>query len=131
MSGLLDGKAAAITGAVSGIGRAIALEYLRQGASVAVNHLGDEWSENHFKSMVLEANPGHRLISVPGDISKPETANKLIEKTVKAFGKLDIFVSNAGICTFADFLQYVRDDLHWYLLTRRELDLTAINLSLP
>jgi len=109
MPGLLEGKAAAITGAVSGIGRAIALEYLRQGASVAVNHLGDEWSENHFKSMVEEAKPGNRLISVPGDMSKPETAKKLIEETVKAFGKLDIFVSNAGVCKFADFLQYVQD----------------------
>jgi L-rhamnose 1-dehydrogenase len=109
MPGLLEGKAAAITGAVSGIGRAITLEYLRQGASVAVNHLGDEWSENHFKSMVEEAKLDHRLISVPGDISKPETAKKLIEETVKSFGKLDIFVSNAGVCKFADFLQYVRD----------------------
>ena len=109
MPGLLEDKAAAITGAVSGIGRAITLEYLRQGASVAVNHLGDEWSENHFKSMVEEAKPYHRLISVPGDISKPETAKMLIEETVKAFGKLDIFVSNAGVCKFADFLQYVRD----------------------
>jgi L-rhamnose 1-dehydrogenase len=109
MPGLLEGKAAAITGAVSGIGRAITLEYLRQGASVAVNHLGDEWSEKHFKSMVEEAKLHHQIISVPGDISKPETAKKLIEEAVKAFGKLDILVSNAGICKFADFLQYVRD----------------------
>jgi L-rhamnose 1-dehydrogenase len=107
MPGLLEDKATAITGAVSGIGRAIALEYLRQGASVAVNHLGDEWSNNHFKSMATEANAGNRLISVPGDVSKPDTAKNLVAETVKAFGKIDVFVSNAGVCKFADFLQYV------------------------
>lgn len=107
MPGLLEGKATAITGAVSGIGRAIALEYLRQGASVAVNHLGDDWSNSHFKSMVEEAKAGNRLISVPGDISKPETAKELVAETIKAFGKIDVFVSNAGVCKFADFLQYV------------------------
>ena len=47
--------------------------------------------------MVEDARRGGRLISVPGDISKPETAQKLIEETVKAFGKLDIFMSNADV----------------------------------
>jgi len=107
MPGLLEGKATAVTGAVSGIGRAIALEYLRQGASVAVNHLGDAWSISQFKSMVEEAKAGNRLVAVAGDISKPETARKLVEETVNAFGKLDVFVSNAGVCKFADFLEYV------------------------
>lgn len=113
MAELLKGKVAAITGGVSGIGRAIALEYLRQGASVAVNHLGDEWSENHFKSMLVEAPKGSKLIAVGGDISKKETAVELVRKTVEEFGKLDIFVSNAGVCKFAEFLEYV------FLITER------------
>lgn len=107
MAELLKGKVAAITGGVSGIGRAIALEYLRQGANVAVNHLGDEWSEKNFKSMLEEAPSGSKLIAVGGDISKKETAIELVRKTVEEFGKLDIFVSNAGVCKFAEFLSYV------------------------
>jgi L-rhamnose 1-dehydrogenase len=106
MAELLKGKVAAITGGVSGIGRAITLEFLRQGASVAVNHLGDDWSNTHFKSMVEEAANGSKLIGAPGDISKKETGVHLVEKAVEAFGKLDIFVSNAGVCQFAEFLRY-------------------------
>ncbi|KAF2100896.1 NAD(P)-binding protein [Rhizodiscina lignyota] len=120
MAELLKGKAAAITGGVSGIGRAIALEYLRQGACVAINHLGDDWSNNHFKTMLDEAPKGSKLIGVPGDISKKETAIELVEKTVEAFGKLDVFVSNAGVCKFAEFLE----------LEKEHFDFTvSINLS--
>jgi L-rhamnose 1-dehydrogenase len=104
MPNLLETKATAITGAATGIGRAIALEYLRQGASVAVNHLGDEASAKHFNSLAEEAQAGTRLIEVAGDISKPETAERLVQETVKAFGKLDVFISNAGVCKFAEFL---------------------------
>jgi L-rhamnose 1-dehydrogenase len=104
MSKLLEGKAAAITGAATGIGRAIALEYLRQGASVAVNHFDDAASENQFKSLADEAQAGSKLIAIAGDISKPETAERLVAETVRAFGKLDIFVSNAGVCKFSEFL---------------------------
>jgi L-rhamnose 1-dehydrogenase len=107
MSQLLIGKVAAITGGTSGIGRAIALDFLRHGADVAVNHLDDEWSHNNFAGMEAEKPkdaPG-RLISVPGDISDPEHAKIVVDKTVEAFGKLDVFVSNAGVCEFADFLQ--------------------------
>lgn len=113
MTGLLEGKAAAITGAVTGIGRAIALGYLAQGASVAVNHLGDEISKRHWESLKQEAkntipsidNIGDRLIAVAGDVTNPETGERLIQETVKAFGKLDVFVSNAGVCVFAEFLE--------------------------
>ncbi|KAF2401797.1 NAD(P)-binding protein [Trichodelitschia bisporula] len=101
---LLFGKVAAITGGATGIGRAIALEYLRQGAFVAVNHLADEESEKHFASLVAEAGAGIRLIGVAGDISLPDTAKHLVTVTVREFSRLDVFVSNAGICQFADFL---------------------------
>ena len=46
-----------------------------------------------------------RFITVTGDISQPETGKEFVAKTVEAFGRLDIFVSNAGICQFADFLE--------------------------
>ncbi|KAF2454642.1 hypothetical protein BDY21DRAFT_352338 [Lineolata rhizophorae] len=104
MAGLLKHKSAAITGGVTGIGRAIALEYINQGASVAVNHLGDKQSVSNFEAMQSEASSGSRMIAVPGDITKLKTAERLVAETVRNFGKLDVFVSNAGICEFADFL---------------------------
>ncbi|KAF1988558.1 L-rhamnose 1-dehydrogenase [Aulographum hederae CBS 113979] len=104
MTQLLAGKVAAITGGVTGIGRAIALEYLEQGANVAVNHLGDDASREKFKSMEAAVPPGVKLIEVQGDISQQETAKELVAATVEAFGKLDVFVSNAGVCKFAEFL---------------------------
>lgn len=105
MSALLQGKVAAITGGVTGIGRAIALEYIRQGASVGVNHFPDAKSSSQYKDLVKDAGEGgSRLIDTAGDISKPETGQELVAKTVEKFGRLDIFVSNAGVCQFADFL---------------------------
>lgn len=46
-----------------------------------------------------------RFIMVPGDISKPETGREFVAETVRAFGRLDVFVSNAGVCRFAEFLE--------------------------
>jgi L-rhamnose 1-dehydrogenase len=109
---LLVGKTAAITGGTTGIGRAIALEYIRQGANVAINHLDLPSDAHHKASLVAEAasirekdEKAGKLIDVPGDVTKPETGKNLVEEAVKAFGKLDIFVSNAGVCQFAEFLE--------------------------
>lgn len=106
MAALLQGKVAAITGAVTGIGRAIALDYLRHGASVAVNYYPDDKSASQFEALSKEVGEDARLIGVPGDITKPETGQELVKKTVEKFGRLDVFVSNAGVCQFADFLTY-------------------------
>lgn len=107
MAALLTGKVTAITGAVTGIGRAIALEYLKQGASVAVNYYPDAQSESQFKELSASAGEGAKLIAVAGDISKPETGAELVSKAVETWGRLDVFVSNAGVCKFNDFLRYV------------------------
>ena len=124
MARLLEGKTAAITGGVTGnytnvlnrnidnahtlfagIGRAIVLEYARQGASIGVNYFPDDKSKSQFESLVAEAgDAGSKIIGVPGDIRKPEAGQDLIAKTVEKFGRLDVFVSNAGVCEFADFL---------------------------
>lgn len=101
---LLDHKVAAITGAVTGIGRAIAIEYIKQGACVAVNYFPDDKSESQFEELQEEAGEGADLIGIAGDISKPETGQELVRKAVERFGRLDVFVSNAGVCQFADFL---------------------------
>lgn len=110
---LLANKTAIITGGTTGIGRAICLAYIKQGADVTVNHLGLEKDQDHFDSLIAEvevlqnesANAG-KLHHQAGDVRDPETAIKLVEAAVKVSrtGRLDICVSNAGICTFADFL---------------------------
>lgn len=107
MSGLLTNKTAAITGGATGIGRAIALEYLRQGArGVAINHYPDTASEEQFKTMLEEAAQfGGELIAVPGDIADEETGGKFVGEVVRRFGRLDVFVSNAGVCQFEEFLR--------------------------
>jgi len=109
MIALLAGKTAIITGGVTGIGRAIALEYLKHGANVAVNRFPDEKSASQFKSLLEEAGSEYstKLIDIPGDVSKPETGTSIVETTVSRFGRLDIFVNNAGVCQFHDFLTYV------------------------
>jgi L-rhamnose 1-dehydrogenase len=105
-SNLLVGRTAIVTGGVTGIGRAIALEFLRQGAKVSIGRLGSASESPLLKSMYDEAgNLRENLIDVEGDISLPETGKLLVQKTVEKWGKLDIFVSNAGVCQFAEFLE--------------------------
>ena len=112
--GLLKGKTAAITGGTTGIGRAIALEFVRQGCNVAINHLNLPADAHHKASLLALAaeirendKEAGRLIEVEGDVSKPETGKLLVERAVEEFGGLDVFVSNAGVCQFAEFLEYV------------------------
>ncbi|ODQ75328.1 hypothetical protein LIPSTDRAFT_34363, partial [Lipomyces starkeyi NRRL Y-11557] len=106
---LLVGKVVAITGATTGIGRAIALEMSRQGAKVAVNYYPDETQTANAMSLKIEIleivkEDGDAWFhAVAGDISLPETGRQLVKETVEKFGKLDVFVSNAGICPFNDF----------------------------
>lgn len=107
MAQLLAGKAAAITGAVTGIGRAIAVDYLKHGAKVAVNYFPDDISAQQFEDLQREVGQDASLIGVAGDISIPATGQELVKKAVEKFGRLDIFVSNAGVCQFADFLTCV------------------------
>lgn len=110
---LLQGKTMAITGGATGIGRAIALGYLSHGANVVVNHLGDATSTAQFESMLDEAagtlggkeEAQKRLVQVPGDVGDPETGKRVVEEVVKRWGSLDVFVSNAGVCEFKEFLE--------------------------
>ncbi|OLN92759.1 L-rhamnose-1-dehydrogenase 1 [Colletotrichum chlorophyti] len=111
---LLKGKTACITGGTTGIGRAITLEYIRQGANVAVNHLGLSRDEQHKASLLEEAekirstatkeSPAGQLIELAGDVTNPETGKALVGAAVKKWGGLDILVANAGIFKAAEFL---------------------------
>ncbi|KAI5462724.1 hypothetical protein BGZ63DRAFT_384605 [Mariannaea sp. PMI_226] len=126
LTGLLASKSAIITGGTTGIGRAICLEFLRQGADVVVNHLGREKDQHHLDSLVKEAQAlkqeiptAGRLAHQQGDVRDPETATKLVAAAVEHSGtsRLDICVSNAGVCTFADFLTLQPDLLQTTMRT--------------
>ena len=103
---LLQGKVACITGGLTGIGRAIAVGFLRHGAFVAINYLGGARDDVHLKRLQSDVEPhSENVFAIAGDVSDPETGKALVKATVDRRGRLDIFVSNAGICTFAEFLE--------------------------
>jgi glucose 1-dehydrogenase len=91
----LENKVAAVTGSSLGIGRAIAVAFAREGASVAINYRSHP-EEGQAAVDEIEKGGG-RAISVQADVSEPEGVQNLIQQTVKEFGRLDIMVNNAGI----------------------------------
>lgn len=92
--GWLEGEVVLITGGGSGIGRAVALRCLAEGASVAI--VGRNAAQlDEVVSAVGEQ--GDRLLPVPGDVRSPEDLHRAVEATVERFGKLDVLVPNAGI----------------------------------
>ena len=91
----LEGKTALITGGDSGIGRAVALLYAREGADVAIVYLPMEQSDAEETKRAVEA-AGRKCLLLPGDITSRKFCDDAVENTVKEFGKLDILVSNAA-----------------------------------
>ena len=94
-SGRLQGRKALITGGDSGIGRAAAIAYAREGADVAINYLPEEETDAQEVIALIEA-AGQKGIAIPGDITDYSFCEKLIEETVAKLGGLDILVNNAG-----------------------------------
>ncbi len=90
----LTGRAALITGASRGIGRAIALQLAGQGASIAVNYLSNEAAAKEVQE-TIHSYEGQAIL-VRGDISVPEQADQIVNTAHEAFGRLDILVNNAG-----------------------------------
>jgi NAD(P)-dependent dehydrogenase (short-subunit alcohol dehydrogenase family) len=90
---LLD-KKAVITGADSGIGRAVALAFAREGADVLISYLSEHEDARETQRLVESA--GRRAVSVPGDIRSAAHCRALVERAVKEFGTLDVLVNNAA-----------------------------------
>lgn len=94
-SNRLEGRNALITGGDSGIGRAVAIAYAREGANVAIQFFpGEEEDANNVKKYIEEA--GRKALLLPYDFREDKVAGEIVEKTVEAFGKLDILVLNAA-----------------------------------
>lgn len=99
---LLENKVVLITGASRGIGRATAIEAARQGANVAINTYKDDAVAAEVVAEIEAL--GRRAIVVDADVAQPDSATAFVNAAVEAFGRVDVFVSNAGICPFHAFL---------------------------
>jgi NAD(P)-dependent dehydrogenase (short-subunit alcohol dehydrogenase family) len=118
-SGRLAGKVAVITGADSGIGKAVAIAFAREGADVVVSYLDEHEDAEETRHWVEEA--GRRAVLIPGDLADPAHCREIIQRTVDEFGRLDVLVSNAAFQMDHPTLEEVSDE---------EWDRTlAINLS--
>lgn len=102
-SNKLRGKVALVTGGDSGIGRAVAVLFAREGADVAVAYLSEDEDARETKRCV-EAE-GQSCVLIAGDVKNPAFARKAVEKTVREFGQLDILVNNAAFQEHADTLE--------------------------
>lgn len=94
-TGKLNDRVAIITGGDSGIGRAVAIAYAKEGANVVISFLPDEQADADDTAAVIEKHGG-RVAKVPGDVRERETIDKLISTAETYFGRLDIVVNNAG-----------------------------------
>ena len=93
-SGRLAGKAAIITGGDSGIGRAVAIAFAREGADVLISYLNEDDDARETARWVEEA--GRKAVLVPGDITNPAHCNAIVDQAIEAFGRLDVLVNNAA-----------------------------------
>jgi L-rhamnose 1-dehydrogenase len=100
--GLLDGKVVLVTGATAGIGRAVAIGAAKAGADVAINYLeGADAAASVVAAIEAE---GRRGVAIQGDVADRATAISFIDGAVAVLGRVDVLVSNAGICPFHAFL---------------------------
>jgi NAD(P)-dependent dehydrogenase (short-subunit alcohol dehydrogenase family) len=118
-SGKLAGKAAVVTGGDSGIGRAVAIAFAREGADVLIHYLNEHEDAKDTAKYVEEA--GRKCVLVAGDLADRAHTRTIIPKAVEEFGKVDVLVNNAAFQMSHDSLEEVSDD---------EWDHTlAVNLS--
>jgi len=94
-AGKLEGLAAIITGGDSGIGRAVAVLFAREGADIAISYLPEEQSDAMETKAAVER-AGRRCLLMPGDLRDPAYCGKLVDESAREFGRLDVLVSNAA-----------------------------------
>ena len=99
----LKGKAAIVTGGNSGIGMAIALALAEAGANICIDYVANEQATEDLEKKIVAL--GDQVIGVEADVSKVAALQRLIDETVKAFGRVDIMVNNAGVETRSSVLE--------------------------
>ncbi|WP_039798245.1 SDR family oxidoreductase [Nocardia araoensis] len=107
-SGKLTGKAAVITGADSGIGRAVAIAFAREGADVLISYLDEDEDAKEVADLVTQA--GRKAVLVPGDLSDAAHCRAVIDRAVREFGKIDVLVSNAAFQMTHETLEEISDE---------------------
>ncbi len=109
-TGRLEGKAAIITGGDSGIGRAVALAFAREGADVLISYLEEEEPDAQETAQVVEE-AGKKAVKVPGDIVEEAQCQRIVERAVDEFGKIDLLVNNAAHQMTVDGIADVSSEL--------------------
>src|SRR5438034_6527887 len=107
--GKLNNKVALITGGDSGIGRAVAVLFAREGADVAFVYLPEEQKDADETSQAV-LGEGHKALQLPGDVTRPAFCTEAVERTVREFGKLDVLVNNAAYQMRRDRLEDITDE---------------------
>jgi NAD(P)-dependent dehydrogenase (short-subunit alcohol dehydrogenase family) len=105
----LEGRVALITGGDSGIGRAVAVLYAREGANVAIVHLPEEQSDAEETRQAVEEE-GRDALLIPGDVQQAAFCRDAVARTVKQFGRLDILVNNAAYQNRQDSLEDITEE---------------------
>lgn len=100
----LAGKVAIVTGAATGIGRAIAIGMAKAGAAVVIDYVGDQALAMNVVNQIQAA--GAKASAIAADVSNPEQVENLIQQTVQTMGRLDILVNNAGLEYKRPFTEY-------------------------
>jgi NAD(P)-dependent dehydrogenase (short-subunit alcohol dehydrogenase family) len=114
--GRLTDRVALITGADSGIGRAVAIAFAREGADVLCSYLNEDDDAAETRRLVEEA--GRRCITVPGDIGDREHSKGLVERTVGELGRIDVLVNNAAFqMAYDSFLEIPPEELEFVFRT--------------
>jgi hypothetical protein len=106
--GRLAGKATVITGGDSGIGRAVALAFAREGADVLIAYLDEHDDARATERLVRDA--GRKAVLVPGDIADPAHCRAIVDRAVREFGRIDVLVNNAAFQMTRTSLEEIPDD---------------------
>ncbi|MGH7330523.1 MAG: SDR family NAD(P)-dependent oxidoreductase, partial [Polyangiaceae bacterium] len=106
----LDGKAAVVTGAARNMGRAFAVALAKRGADVVVHHHGASSKADAEETARLVRDAGKKALVVDGDIASVAAVQRLFDETMKAFGRVDIVVNNAGVIVKKPFVEITEED---------------------